>query len=136
MNPVYKCNNFPLQIYVEDTDFQGYVYHANYLKFFERARSQALIDIGIYQQSSKQQNKVFLIRNISISYINPAILEDNLEVESLIQFKSDVRIVFHQKLINLKNDNIMCEGKVEVCFFDQIKNKPTKFPQKLLELLK
>ena len=52
MNPVFKCNNFPLQIYVEDTDFQGYVYHANYLKFFERARSQALIDIGIYQQLS------------------------------------------------------------------------------------
>ena len=136
MSKIIKCNDLNIKIYVEDTDFQGYVYHANYLKFFERARSQALIDIGIYQHSSKQQNKVFLIRNISISYIHPAILEDNLEVESLIQFKSDVRIVFHQKLINLKNDNIMCEGKIEVCFFDQIKNKPTKFPQKLLELLK
>ena len=62
-----RCNNFNIKVFVEDTDFQGYVYHANYLKYFERARSQFLNDYDI-SQVDEQTKGLFVIKDLFIKY--------------------------------------------------------------------
>ena len=76
MKAVQQIKPFAVKVFVEDTDFQGFVYHANYLKFFERARSQFLNDIGFFQSEDKEG--FFVVRDISITFMQPAKLEDKL----------------------------------------------------------
>ena len=134
MKKDFKCNDFPIIIFCEDTDFQGIVYHANYLKYFKRARTQFLIDQGISQYQLEKLNRAFVIRDINLRYITPARLEENLIVKTSVTFISKVRLLFFQHIINVKNDTIICRGEVEVCFLDLDKSKPKPFPEKLLTI--
>ena len=82
MNPRFKFKDFHCKVYVEDTDFQGVVYHANYLKYFERARSQFLIDNNLSQiDAMSQGNESYVVKSINLSYHQPALLEDDLTVK-------------------------------------------------------
>ena len=134
MKKDFKCNDFPLTVFCEDTDFQGIVYHANYLKYFERARTQFLIDQNISQISLASSSLAFVIRDINLRYLTPAKLEDKLVVCSSVQCISRARLLFSQQIINPKNDTIICRGEIEVCFLDLAKNKPKSFPEKLLKI--
>ena len=120
--------------FCEDTDFQGIVYHANYLKYFERARTQFLIDQNISQISLASSSLAFVIRDINLRYLTPAKLEDKLVVSSSVQCISRARLLFSQQIINPKNDTIICRGEIEVCFLDLSKNKPKSFPENLLKI--
>ena len=134
MKKDFKCNDFPLTVFCEDTDFQGIVYHANYLKYFERARTQFLIDQNISQISLASSSLAFVIRDINLRYLTPAKLEDKLVVSSSVQCISRARLLFSQQIINPKNDTIICRGEIEVCFLDLSKNKPRSFPENLLKI--
>ena len=134
MKKDFKCNDFPLTVFCEDTDFQGIVYHANYLKYFERARTQFLIDQNISQISLASSGLAFVIRDINLRYLTPAKLEDKLVVSSSVQCISRARLLFSQQIINPKNDTIICRGEIEVCFLDLSKNKPKSFPENLLKI--
>lgn len=134
MKKDFKCNDFPLTVFCEDTDFQGIVYHANYLKYFERARTQFLIDQNISQISLASSSLGFVIRDINLRYLTPAKLEDKLVVSSSVQCISRARLLFFQQIINPKNDTIICRGEIEVCFLDLSKNKPKSFPENLLKI--
>ncbi|MDC0453916.1 YbgC/FadM family acyl-CoA thioesterase [Gammaproteobacteria bacterium] len=134
MKKDFKCNDFPLTVFCEDTDFQGIVYHANYLKYFERARTQFLIDQNISQISLASSSLAFVIRDINLRYLTPAKLEDKLVVSSSVQCISRARLLFSQQIINPKNDTIICRGEIEVCFLDLSKNKPKSFPENLLKI--
>ena len=134
MKKDFKCNDFPLTVFCEDTDFQGIVYHANYLKYFERARTQFLIDQNISQISLASSSLAFVIRDINLRYLTPAKLEDKLVVSSSVQCISRARLLFSQLIINPKNDTIICRGEIEVCFLDLSKNKPNSFPENLLKI--
>ena len=134
MKKDFKCNDFPLTVFCEDTDFQGIVYHANYLKYFERARTQFLIDQNISQISLASSSLAFVIRDINLRYLTPAKLEDKLVVSSSVQCISRARLLFSQQIINPKNDTIICRGDIEVCFLDLSKNKPKSFPENLLKI--
>lgn len=134
MKKDFKCNDFPLTVFCEDTDFQGIVYHANYLKYFERARTQFLIDQNISQISLASSNLAFVIRDINLRYLTPAKLEDKLVVSGSVQCISRARLLFSQQIINPKNDTIICRGEIEVCFLDLSKNKPKSFPENLLKI--
>ena len=69
MNPRFKFKDFHCKVYVEDTDFQGVVYHANYLKYFERARSQFLIDNNLSQiDAMSHGNESYVVKSINLSY--------------------------------------------------------------------
>ena len=128
-----NCNDFSLKVFVEDTDFQGFVYHANYLKYFERARTQFLIDNQISQLNA---DGFFVIKNINITYSFPAKLEENLLVKSDLQLKTKARMIFNQTIENINTKKICCEATIEVCFLDKISNKPKAFNKGLLELIK
>ena len=127
-----KCNDFSLRVFVEDTDFQGFVYHANYLKYLERARTQFLIDNQISQLNA---DGFFVIKNINITYSFPARLEENLLVKTDVQLKTKARMIFNQTVENINTKKICCEATIEVCFLDKISNKPKAFNKGLLELI-
>ena len=127
-----KCNDFNLKVFVEDTDFQGFVYHANYLKYLERARTQFLIDNQISQLNA---DGFFVIKNINITYSFPALLEENLLVKTDVQLKTKARMIFNQTIENINTKKICCEATIEVCFLDKISNKPKAFNKGLLELI-
>ena len=134
MSKVHSCRDLEIFVYVEDTDFQGIVYHANYLKYFERARSSCLTDLDISQSEEIKAGKVFIIKTINIEFVRPAKIEDNLIISSEIEYLSNARLFFHQQIKRNASDDIICKGKVEVCFYDQNKNKPVAFPEKLLKI--
>ena len=137
MNPHFRSKDFYLRVYVEDTDFQGVVYHANYLKYFERARSQFLIENNLSQTDAiAKRNESYVIKTINLSYYHPAILEDELIVKTEIELVSKARTIFFQSILNSKNDTLICKGEVEVCFIDNNSGKPKAFPLGLLNLFK
>ena len=122
---------------MEDTDFQGVVYHANYLKYFERARSQFLIENNLSQTDAiAKRNESYVIKTINLSYYHPAILEDELTVKTEIELVSKARTIFFQSILNSKNDTLICKGEVEVCFINNSSGKPKAFPLGLLNLFK
>ena len=127
-----NCNDFSLKVFVEDTDFQGFVYHANYVKYFERARTQFLIDNQISQLNA---DGFFVIKNININYSFPARLEEYLLVKTDVQLKTKARMIFNQTIENINTKKICCEATIEVCFLDKISNKPKAFNKGLLELI-
>ena len=124
-------------VYVEDTDFQGVVYHANYLKYLERARSQFLIENNLSQTNAMSEgNESYIVKSINLLYHHPARLEDELTVSTEIELVSKARTIFFQSVLNSKNDTLICKGEVEVCFIDNDSGKPKAFPIGLLNLFK
>ena len=135
MNKIIKCSDLKFKIYVEDTDFQGFVYHANYLKFFERARSEFLSQNNVSQVILRELNLAFVIKKIKLEYISAAELGDKLVVKSSVEKKSNARMVFYQKVIDKENKEYV-NGSIEVCLINLITKKPKKFPDDLLLIFK
>ena len=74
-----------IRVYYEDTDLAGVVYHANYLRFIERGRTEALRDLGIDQAALKRdRGLVFVVRRLTIDYLSPAVFDDLLEVRTRV----------------------------------------------------
>ena len=132
MNKTIKHKDFFLKIYIEDTDFQGFVYHANYIKFFERARSEFLSNNNISQEQHRNDGFVFVVKKIEIDYLTTSKLGDTLIVQSSVYKKSNARMIFNQKIINQIDNKIICEGDVEICFINIYTKKPKPFPDDLL----
>ena len=131
MNKIIKCNDLNITIYIEDTDFQGFVYHANYLKFFERARSDFLSSNKISQKTLRINNLAFVVKKINLNYVSAAELGDDLIIKTSVEKKSDARMIFSQKIINSSNKNYV-DGTIEICLINLITKKPQKFPDDLL----
>ena len=131
MNKIIKCNDLNITIYIEDTDFQGFVYHANYLKFFERARSDFLSSNKISQKTLRINNLAFVVKKINLNYVSAAELGDDLIIKTSVEKKSDARMVFSQKIINSSNKNFV-DGTIDICLINLITKKPQKFPDDLL----
>jgi acyl-CoA thioester hydrolase len=91
---------FGVRVYYEDTDLGGVVYHANFLKFTERARSEWLRAIGVDQMALKQtQGLVFVVRRIEADYLRPARFDDLLTVETETLTHSGARLVLRQDVL-------------------------------------
>ena len=132
MSKIFKHKDFSINIYVEDTDFQGFVYHANYIKFFERSRSDFLSSNNISQEILRKNNLGFVIKRIEIDYLFPAKLGDILVVKSSVEKKSNARMIFNQKIILKKDETPICKGLVEVCLINIDTKKPKPLPDDLL----
>ena len=132
MSKIFKHKDFSINIYVEDTYFQGFVYHANYIKFFERSRSDFLSSNNISQEVLRKNNLGFVIKRIEIDYLFPAKLGDILVVRSSVEKKSNARMIFNQKIILKKDEIPICRGLVEVCLINIDTKKPKPLPNDLL----
>ncbi len=91
-------HRFPVTVFYEDTDMGGIVYHANYLKFIERARSTWVADMGVDQNTMKANGLVFVVRRIEADYLAPAVLGDQLEVRTTVEATTPARWVLRQEV--------------------------------------
>ena len=135
MKTTFKPKDLQLKVYVEDTDFQGFVYHANYIKFFERARSEFLEYNNISQKKLREENLVFVVKRIETNFLSPGRLGDALAVKSLIEKKSNARLLFNQHIVDLNDTRELCNALVEVCLINIKSKKPKPLPDDLLLLL-
>ena len=133
--------NFYLKtkVYYEDTDSGGVVYYANYLKFLERARTEALLSIGFSNTKIRDEFKsLIIVKSCNIDYRKPAYLEDELTIRSFIKTISKTSFLMNQIISrkkNMKDDDLVTEAKIHLVFVD-IKGKPTKIPDKIYRKFK
>ncbi|AGH38125.1 thioesterase [Bibersteinia trehalosi USDA-ARS-USMARC-188] len=124
---------FPIRVYYEDTDAGGVVYHARYLHFFERARTEFLREKGFSQQQLLAENLAFVVKKMEIDYKIPAKLDDFLVVESQILELKGAKIVFSQRL--WREDVCLSEATVVVASVDLAKMKAVAIPSEIKQVL-
>lgn len=125
--------HFPIRVYYENTDAGGVVYHAQYLNFFERARTEALRTLGFSQQALLAQQLAFVVKKIEIDYRFPARLDDLLSVETTIVALKKASMVFEQKL--WRDDVCLTHATVTVACVDLVKMKPMAMPEPIFQAL-
>lgn len=123
--------DWPITVYYEDTDAGGVVYHANYLKFFERARTEILRSLGFSQQQLLEQNIGFVVRTANVDFIRAARLDDQLTVKTSVVELKKVSLTFCQELVN-PNGQLLCKALVKVACIDNQKMRPTGLPQSMI----
>lgn len=126
---MYDCHPFswPVRVYYEDTDAGGLVYHANYVKYFERARTELLRNIGVNQQDLLSQRVAFVVRHMDIDFIKGATLDNELVVLTLVSECRRVSLTFVQELLNAQGE-LMCRATVKIACVDIDKMKPKPIP--------
>lgn len=129
---------FPIRIYWEDTDAGGIVFYANYLKFFERARTEWLRSLGVEQQSLKDKSGgMFVVSETQIKYFSPARLDDLLEVTAQTSETGRASLVLFQQAWHLDNGQrkLLSEGTIRIGWVDSQTMKPGRIPAQILEAL-
>ena len=122
-----KTFSLPIRIYFEDTDSGGVVYHSNYLKFMERARTEWLSAVGIDQRHLKQDNHImFVVHRIDIQYKLPARFNDRLIVNSELKDIGSSKIEFRQMIY--RENEMLIDASVDVACIDSEKFKPVRIP--------
>ena len=122
-----------LKIYYEDTDSGGVVYYANYLKFLERARSEAIYSLGYTNKGLNEQYGILLIvKSCNIEYKKPARFEDVLEVNSEVVSFSKTSILMKQLI--LRNKDLISEAEIHLVAVNK-DGKPSKIPEELKKKL-
>ena len=125
---------YKLKVYYEDTDSGGVVYYANYLKFLERARTEALFSIGFSNKRVKDEfNSLIIVKSCNIEYKKSAHLEDELNVRSFV--KSITKTSFFMNQIITKTDDIIVEAQVHLVFVNT-DGKPVKIPDEIYSKFK
>jgi acyl-CoA thioester hydrolase len=129
---------FPIRIYWEDTDAGGIVFYANYLKFFERARTEWLRSLGIQQQALKAQSGgMFVVSETQIKYFSPARLDDLLEVTACTAEAGRASMVLAQQAwLTVDGERqLLAEGTIRIGWVDSQTLKPGRIPATILEAL-
>ena len=128
-----KSFNHKIKVYYEDTDAGGVVYYANYLKFLERARSEAIADIGLSNQKIKKDfGLLIIVKSCNIDFKKSAYLEDLLKIKSSITSFSKTSLSMKQ--IISKGDYIIVNAKVHLVFINE-KGKPNRIPDEIITKL-
>lgn len=123
---------FPVRVYFEDTDLTGVVYHANYLRFMERARSDLLRMLGIDQRAAKESGEGhYAVAEVAIRYLAPARLDDDLVVRSRVTQLTPARCVIDQAI--WRGETRLTRGSVTVAFLD-LAGRPRRQPAAWIEL--
>lgn len=106
----------PVRIYYEDTDFTGVVYHANYLRYFERGRSDFLRVMGVSHQALLAQNAAFTVTRIEVDYRRAARVDDALLVRTTYDAVKGPRLFIGQRI--LRGDELIAEAQVQAACID------------------
>ncbi|MBY0454845.1 MAG: tol-pal system-associated acyl-CoA thioesterase [Burkholderiaceae bacterium] len=131
---------FPIRIYWEDTDAGGIVFYANYLKFFERARTEWLRSLGLGQQQLREQTGgMFVVTEARLRYLAPARLDDQLWVTAQLQQQGRVGLTLVQQALLVppplsdQAPTLLSEGTVRIGWVDAASFRPTRIPSTILE---
>ena len=137
--PIFR---FPVRIYWEDTDAGGIVFYVNYLKFFERARTEWLRAAGVGQQQLRElTGGMFVVSDAQLRYHRPARLDDELIVTAQLQETGRASLTIGQQAL-LKPEQmtdsrpvLLCEGTIRIGWVDATTMRPARMPGFLLEQL-
>lgn len=123
--------NFEYRIYYEDTDAQNVVYYANYLKLFERARTDYLRDIGVSQLDlAKEDGVLFVVKNCKIEYLKPARLDDVVKISCKVTEVRSASIAFDQEA--LLGQEVLSKASFVIVCVDRINFRPTSIPSSMI----
>lgn len=125
----------PIRVYYEDTDFSGIVYHANYLRFMERGRTNYLRLIGadhrkLFEETEKEApGFAFVVRSMTLDFYKPAVMDDILHVVSEPSEVKGASVTLHQRV--MRGDELLLEAHVRVAFVSNGRAKPIPKPLRI-----
>jgi acyl-CoA thioester hydrolase len=127
---------FPIRVYWEDTDAGGIVFYANYLKFFERARTEWLRSLGLEQRNLRERTGgIFVVGETSVRYRRPARLDDELLVTARVQESGRASLIIAQQAFLKSSGILLCDGTIRIGWVEAETLKPARIPHNILEAL-
>lgn len=129
-----RAHLLPVRVYYEDTDFTGLVYHASYLRFFERGRSDflRLVSSGHAELLDRDDPTAFVVTRMDIRFLAAARIDDALVVRTLYEAVKGPRLMIRQAI--LRGDRTLCEADVEAACID-LQGRPRRPPRAMVEAL-
>lgn len=121
------------RIYYEDTDAGGVVYHARYLGFFERGRTEFFRDRGFSVNQLHEEGRLFPVVRMEIDFLFPARLDDLVRVETVLTEAGKTSFTMLQRLVRVDDDKLLAEGRVTLVCVDT-EMKPKRLPTRLREI--
>jgi len=132
MNKIFEI---PVRVYYEDTDAEGIVYYANYLKFAERARTEFLRAQNCLVEVKKGGDRCgFVARHVDVNYIRSAFLDDLLTVSCEIKELKNSSVEIYQAI--KKGDELLCEVNITLVFINISRHRPTRITDDMRNILK
>jgi acyl-CoA thioester hydrolase len=129
-----KIHILPIRIYYEDTDLSGIVYHANYLRYMERGRSEYFRCAGITRLAAldRKESWAWTLRRVTLEYLKPARVDDLIEVRTAAMSLTGARMVADQRIY--RSGQLLTRGTVEACII-ALTGKPMRLPPELRDRL-
>jgi len=126
--------SFPVRVYFENTDAGGVVYHSEYLKFLERARTEWLRHLGFTHQGlAKKYGVIFVASQVAVDFVKPARLDDSIAIGVSIESLGKVRVIFHQEI--RRDEEVLVRGRVTIACVSCEGFKPTEIPEEVRKKL-
>ena len=138
MSPVDTTFRWPVRIYWEDTDAGGIVFYANYLKFFERARTEWLRSLGVEQQALRERTGgMFVVSGTELRYHRPSRLDDLLLVTAQVveAGRASMTIAQTARRGPGPDGELLCEGSIRIGWIDAQTFRPQRIPAEVLDAL-
>jgi acyl-CoA thioester hydrolase len=132
-SPQLAATTLALRVYYEDTDAGGIVFYANYLKFFERGRTEWLRALGFDHTYLRKQGQIFVVRDLTLSYRKPAKLDDLLTIHTHVNRIGPASIHFAQQA--LRQGELLVEGNIQLCCVNRDTLKLGSLPMALRTIL-
>lgn len=137
MTPAAPTFTWPVRVYFEDTDTGGVVYHAGYLRFFERCRSEWVRACGLSQEVLMREHAIaFAVRSMAVDWIAPARLDDLLEVQMILQQARRASLRAEQRILRAADGAVLCTAQVRCACVSVPDFRPVAIPDSLLESLR
>lgn len=125
--------SLPIRVYIEDTDAGGIVYYVNYLKYLERVRTELMRTFGLERAAVSDAGWNFVVSDVSLSYKEPARLDDQLRVTAVISAVGGATVNFHQTV--RRDDSVLVAGDIQIACVDRGTGRPTRLDAELRKQL-
>ncbi len=125
--------SYKLRVYIEDTDAGGIVYYVNYLKFMERARTEFMRSMGYGKDYIFNQDLMFVVRDVAVKYLRPAILDDELEATASVRQVRGALMILQQSV--RRGEEMLAHGEVTIACVDRTGLKPRRLPPEMVAAL-
>ena len=126
--------NWPVRVYYEDTDAGGVVFYANYLKFYERSRTEMLREMGFEQDELiAQESVIFVVRSVQVDYLKPAKFNNMLDVSAQLSLVKSASLTFEQTIVC--ENELLSKAVIRIACLDSTTMRPKLIPDLLKQAL-
>ena len=127
-------STLPVRIYYEDTDAGGIVYYANYLKFFERGRTEFLREMNIEQDTLLEKNIAFVVKKVDLNYVKAARFNELVTVKTTVTACHRASLQFNQEVLH-ESGELLCQANTLIACINLQKMKPMAIPSEITEVI-